>query len=93
MELAQTYQEKFKNGPYARIYASYLGNATSTRAKSKTTPEDCARIMLKAIEATRPKARYSVTSLATFAKLGKWLLTDNTADRLIRRRYGIAREG
>jgi NAD(P)-dependent dehydrogenase (short-subunit alcohol dehydrogenase family) len=92
MELAQTYQERFKSGPYARIYASYLGSATSTRAKSKTTPEDCARIMLKAIEAPRPKARYGVTSLATFAKLAKWVLTDRVADRLIRRRYGITRE-
>src|SRR6267378_1200905 len=61
MELTQTYQEQFKSGPYAGIYASYLGSASSTRAQSKTTPEDCARIMLKAIEAPRPKARYGVT--------------------------------
>ena len=93
MDLAQPYQEKFKGGPYAKIYASYLGSASSTRAQSKTTPEDCARIMLKAIEAPRPKARYGVTSLATFAKWAKWLLTDSSADRLIRRRYGIMREG
>ncbi len=92
MELAQTYEEKFKSGPYARIYASYLGSASSTRAKSKTTPEDCARIMLKAIEAPRPKARYGVTPLATFAKIAKWLLTDSAADRMFRRRYGIKRE-
>jgi NAD(P)-dependent dehydrogenase (short-subunit alcohol dehydrogenase family) len=92
MELAQTYQERFRSGPYSGIYASYLGSATSTRAKSKTTPEDCARIMLKAIEAPNPKARYGVTSLATFAKLAKWLLTDRAADRLIRGRYGIKRE-
>src|SRR6266704_1798134 len=93
MELAQTYQEKFTNGPYAKIYASYLGSASRTRAQSKTTPEDCARIMLKAMDAPRPKARYGVTSLATFAKWAKWLLTDSSADRLIRRRYGIMREG
>jgi NAD(P)-dependent dehydrogenase (short-subunit alcohol dehydrogenase family) len=92
MGLAQTYQERFKSGPYAKIYASYLGNATSTRAQSKTTPEDCARIMLKAIEAPRPKPRYGVTPLATFAKWAKWLLTDRAADRMIRRRYGITRE-
>ena len=92
MDLAQPYQEIFKTGPYAGIYASYLGNATSTRARSKTTPEDCARIMLKAIEAPRPKARYRVTALATFAKWTKWLLTDSAADRMIRRRYGITRE-
>jgi NAD(P)-dependent dehydrogenase (short-subunit alcohol dehydrogenase family) len=92
MNLAQTYQEKFKNGPYAKIYASYIGSASSTRAKSKTTPEDCARIMLEAIEAPDPKARYGVTSLATFAKWAKRLLSDRAADRMIRRRYGITRE-
>jgi NAD(P)-dependent dehydrogenase (short-subunit alcohol dehydrogenase family) len=92
MDLAETYQEKFKTGPYARIYASYLGSASSTRAKSKTTPEDCARVMLKAIEAPRPKTRYGVTPLATFAKLAKWLLSDSAADRMIRRRYGITRD-
>lgn len=93
MEMAQPYQEKFKSGPYASIYASYLGSASSTRAKSKTTPEDCARIMLKAVEAPQPKARYGVTPLATYARVIKWLLTDRAADRLIRRRYGITREG
>ena len=91
LDLAQTYQEEFKSGPYAKIYASYLGSAKSTRAQSKTTPEDCARIMLEAIEAPQPKARYGVTPLATFAKWAKWLLTDSAADRMIRRRYGIRR--
>jgi NAD(P)-dependent dehydrogenase (short-subunit alcohol dehydrogenase family) len=92
MALTQPHQEKFKNGPYARIYASYLESAAATRAQSKTTPEECARIMLEAIEAPRPKARYGVTPLATFAKWARWLLTDSAADRLIRRRYGITRE-
>jgi NAD(P)-dependent dehydrogenase (short-subunit alcohol dehydrogenase family) len=92
MELAQSYQEQFKSGPYAGIYESYLRSASSTRALSKTTPEDCARIMLKAIEAPRPKARYGVTSLATLSKLAKWLLTDSAADRMIRRRFGITLE-
>jgi NAD(P)-dependent dehydrogenase (short-subunit alcohol dehydrogenase family) len=92
MSLAEPYQEEFKRGPYARIYAAYLGSAKRTRARSKTTPDDCARIMLKAIEALRPKARYGVTPLATFAKWAKRLLTDRAADRLIRRTYGITRE-
>jgi short-subunit dehydrogenase len=92
MDLAQSYKEKIESGPYAKVYASYLGSASSTRAKSKTTPEDCARIMLKAIEAQRPKARYTVTPLATFAKWAKRLLTDGAADRLFRQRFGITRE-
>jgi NAD(P)-dependent dehydrogenase (short-subunit alcohol dehydrogenase family) len=93
LELAQSYQEEFKSGPYAKMYATYWSNATSTRAQSKTTPEDCARIMLEAIEAPRPKARYGVTPLAKFAKWAKRLLSDRAADRMIRRRYGIARVG
>jgi NAD(P)-dependent dehydrogenase (short-subunit alcohol dehydrogenase family) len=92
MSLAEAYQEKIKNGPYAKIYATYMGNASSTRAQSKTTPEDCARIMLKAIEAPHPKARYVVTPLATIAKWAKRLLSDSAADFLIRKRYGITRE-
>src|ERR1700694_23812 len=81
LELAKSYQEEFKNGPYAKIYATYWSNATSTRAQSKTTPEDCARIMLEAIEAPRPKPRYGVTPLSTFAKWAKRLLSDRAADR------------
>ena len=92
MDIAESHQERFKSGPYAKIYTSYLGNASSTRAESKTTPEDCARIMLKAIEAPKPRARYGVTPLARFARLAKWLLTDRAADRMLRRRYGITRK-
>jgi len=92
LELAQAYQEEFKSGPYAKIYATYWSSAASTRAQSKTTPEDCARIMLEAIEAPRPKARYGVTPLATVAKWAKRLLSDRTADRVMRRRFGITRE-
>src|SRR6266849_317076 len=88
LELAKCYQEEFQSGPYA----TYWSNATTTRAQSKTMPEDCARIMLEAIEAPRPKARYGVTPLATFAKWAKRLLSDRAADRMIRRRYGIARQ-
>ena len=91
MELARPYQEEIRDGPYAKIYATYWSSAKSTRAQSKTTPEDCARIMLEAIEAPRPKARYGVTPLATLVKWGKRLLSDRAADRLIRRRYGIRR--
>ena len=92
LELAQAYQEEFKSGPYAKIYATYWSSAASTRAQSKTTPEDCARIMLEAIEVRRPKARYGVTPLATVAKWAKRLLSDRTADRVIRRRFGITRK-
>jgi NAD(P)-dependent dehydrogenase (short-subunit alcohol dehydrogenase family) len=92
VEAAQPYLDKIKKGPYARVYASAWEGAKSSRAKSKTTPEDCARIILKAIEARKPRARYGVTSLATMLKWAKRLLPDSAIDAMIRRRYGITRE-
>ena len=90
-ELSRPYLEK--GGPYAPLYARFFASVNETRAKSRTTPEDCARVMLHAIETPRPKPRYGVTSLAPFLKWSKRLLTDSAMDAMLRRRYGIAREG
>ena len=92
MELAKPYEEKIKSGPYAKVYAGAWNGAKSSRAASGTTAEDCARIILRAIEAKNPKARYGVTPLATMVKWSKRLLPDSAIDRMIRRRYGIQRE-
>ena len=93
LELTKSYTEKFKTSPYAPLYARFWASAKQSRAKSKTTPEDCARVMLRAIEAPRPKARYGVTPLATVVKWCKRLLSDRAIDGILRRRFGIAREG
>jgi NAD(P)-dependent dehydrogenase (short-subunit alcohol dehydrogenase family) len=89
-ELSKPYVQK--GGPYAPLYARFFTSVNDTRAKSKTTPEDCARLMLHAIETPRPKPRYGVTSLARFVKWSKRLLTDSAMDAVMRRRYEIARE-
>jgi len=90
-ELTSAYAEKFKTSPYAKLYARFAASAKNARAKSKTTPEDCARVMLRAIEAPRPKPRYGVTPLATIVKWGKRLLSDRAVDALVCRRLGIKR--
>lgn len=90
--LAERYTDKVQRGPYAKLYASTWESANRTRAQSKTTPEDCARVIWEAVESPQPKARYPVTSLAKFAKWGKRILSDRAADRWIRRRYGITRD-
>src|ERR1700692_1781758 len=74
-DLSRPYVQK--GGPYAPLYARFFTSVHDTRAKSKTTPEDCARVMLHAIETRRPKPRYGVTSLAPFVKWSKRLLTDS----------------
>jgi len=92
LELTKPYADKIEKGPYASLYAKFLANVQVARVKSKTTPEDCARVILQAIQTPRPKPRYGVTPLATVVKWGKRLLSDKAADGLIRRRLGIVRE-
>jgi NAD(P)-dependent dehydrogenase (short-subunit alcohol dehydrogenase family) len=93
LELTKGYADRFKMSPYAPLYARFFASAEDARARSKTTPEDCARVILQAIEAPRPKARYGVTSVATVVKWCKRLLSDRAIDALLRRRFGIVRDG
>jgi NAD(P)-dependent dehydrogenase (short-subunit alcohol dehydrogenase family) len=92
MELSKPYLDKMKDGPYAPLYAQFLASVTGARTRSHTTPEDCARIVLRAIEAPNPKVRYLVTGLAVVAKWCKRLLSDRMTDAAFRRRFGIVRE-
>lgn len=89
-EFSRRYVEK--NGPYSPLYARFLANVGESRAKSESTPDDCARVMLHAIETRSPKPRYGVTRLALTVKWSRWLLTDRAFDAMLRRRYGITRE-
>lgn len=91
-ELMQPYADKITSGPYARVYSGAFNGSSSARKRSKTTAEDCARVILEAIESPRPRPRYGVTPLATLVKWSKRLLSDRASDALIRRRYGITRE-
>ena len=91
-ELSRPYLDKMNNGPYAPLYARFVESVTGARAKSKTTPEDCAGVVLRAIESANPRIRYGVTPLATVAKWCKRLLSDKSLDAIFRRRFGIVRE-
>jgi NAD(P)-dependent dehydrogenase (short-subunit alcohol dehydrogenase family) len=88
-ELAGPYDEKIRIGPYAKLYAKFLSGAKEASAKGKTTPEDCARVVLEAIENPHPRARYGVTPMATIAKWGKRLVSDRIIDNMTLRRFGI----
>ncbi len=91
-ELAQPYVEAAKTSPYAKIYSGAWEGANKGRVSSKTTPEDCARVILEAIESPHPKARYPVTPMAKWLAIGKRILPDTLLDSLIRRRFGVTRE-
>ncbi len=91
-QLAQPYAEGSKTSPYAKVYAGAWEGANKSRGESKTTPEDCARVMLQAIEAHHPKARYPVTPLAHWVAFAKRVLPDTLLDSFLRRKFGITRE-
>lgn len=90
-ELSKPYLDRMNAGPYAQLYQRFFQSAKGSRAKSKTTPEDCARVILQAMESPNPKIRYLVTQLAVVAKWSKRLLSDKAVDALFRRRFGIVR--
>jgi NAD(P)-dependent dehydrogenase (short-subunit alcohol dehydrogenase family) len=91
-ELAQPYVEAAKNSPYEKVYSGAWAGATKGRNKSKSTPDDCARVILRAIESPNPRARYGVTPLATLVKWAKRLASDRMLDEFLRRTYGVTRE-
>jgi NAD(P)-dependent dehydrogenase (short-subunit alcohol dehydrogenase family) len=91
-ELAQPYLDRAKTSPYAKIYAGALAGSDQGRGDSKTTPEDCAQVILEAIESPHPKARYPVTSAAKWISFGKRILPDTILDSLLRKRFRITRE-
>lgn len=90
-ELAQPYVDAGARGPYAKIYSAAMAGASQSRAASKTKPEDCARVILEAMEASHPKARYTVTPLAAWVSLGRRILPDTLLDSFLRRKFGIVR--
>ena len=90
-DLAAPYVAAAAAGPYAKIYAGAWAGANQGRSGSKTTPADCARVIVRTIEATNPKARYGVTPLARLVKFGKRFMSDGMMDAFLRRKYGISK--
>ena len=91
-ELARPYAERAQASPYAKIYAGASAGSEEGRRQSKSTPEDCAKVILKAIEAPHPKARYTVTSTTRLLSFGKRVLPDSMLDSIMRKRFHITRE-
>lgn len=89
--LAQPYVEAAPGGPYAKIYSGAWAGASQSRSASKTTPEDCARVILEAVETSHPRARYTVTPLAAWASFARRILPDTLLDAFLRRKFGIVR--
>jgi NAD(P)-dependent dehydrogenase (short-subunit alcohol dehydrogenase family) len=88
-ELSASYSENHKNSPYAAIYDRLLQQWLRASNNTPDTPEDCARVIQRAMEEVPPKARYPVTRTARFWTVAKRFYTDRALDRRYRRDFGL----
>ena len=86
-EVSSSYAAKVESSPYQKVYKAYGRVRAGTDVKD--TPEDCARVVLRALRDTPPKARYTVTRMARAASIGKRLLSDRRFDRQMIKRFGL----
>lgn len=93
VEVSAAYSARAKESPYARVYSGFRRQWKQTTARSKYTPEDCARVVLRAITETPPRPRYTVTRRAAVLSLAKRLLPDSVIDRRTLRAYGLLKPG
>jgi NAD(P)-dependent dehydrogenase (short-subunit alcohol dehydrogenase family) len=91
-ELSAAYFGNAAASPYAQVYFGFLKTWQERVARAKTTPDDCAKVVLEAIRAHSPRARYRVTREAKIAVALRWLLSDRQFDRLTLRTFGMDRE-
>lgn len=84
-ELSSAYAQGAERSPYAAIYQRFMSTWEKTRKASKYKPEDCAAVVVRAIEETPPRARYPVTRRAKIGILAKRLLTDRAFDRQMKK--------
>ncbi|MGC2704536.1 MAG: SDR family NAD(P)-dependent oxidoreductase, partial [Candidatus Acidiferrales bacterium] len=88
-ELSSTYAKNAEGSPYAPLYRKFFGAWEKTTTTSRYTPDDCARVIVRAIEDTPPRARYPVTRGAKLGILMRRLLPDSMVDRQSRKMFGL----
>lgn len=89
MELSASYAEAAARSPYAPIYQAFRKSFGDSMQNSRTTPEDCAAVIMRAIEAARPRARYAVTPEGKMALRMRRLLPDRILDKMLRKSMGL----
>lgn len=81
-EASSRYTANAAASPYAPVYLGFFKLWRKITTGAKSTPEDCARVILGAVRSASPRARYLVTREAKMTAAMRWLLTDRQLDRL-----------
>ncbi len=91
LKLSTAYRAAASNSPYARVYKGFVGSWKKATRQPRNTPEDCARVILRALRENPPRPRYTVTRSAQVASWAKRLLSDRALDRHLIRAFGLDR--
>jgi NAD(P)-dependent dehydrogenase (short-subunit alcohol dehydrogenase family) len=90
--LSAQYMQNIATSPYVRTYTGFVGMWRKVVSRARSTPDDCARVILYAIRAGSPRPRYLVTREAKITAAMRWLLPDRHMDQLTLRMLGMHRE-
>jgi NAD(P)-dependent dehydrogenase (short-subunit alcohol dehydrogenase family) len=90
-EASSRYTENAAASPYAEVYLGFLKLWRKIMANAKSTPEDCAQVILRAVRSPAPRARYLVTREAKITAAMRWLLSDRQLDKMTLRMLGLNR--
>lgn len=88
-ELSSAYVARAPQSPYASLYQAFRNSWTKSTKAAPDTPEDCAQVILRAIEETAPRARYLVTREAKMSAFMRRILSDSVFDNGIKKRLGL----
>jgi NAD(P)-dependent dehydrogenase (short-subunit alcohol dehydrogenase family) len=87
--LSAAYVKGAETSPYKAIYMGFRSNWKHATEASRDTPEDCARVILRAVEEKSPRARYLVTREAKVSALMKRFLPDGVFDNGVKKRLRL----
>ncbi len=79
-KLASEYWTAAEQSPYVKLYKNYARAYRGSTGSVKYTPEDCARVVLRALRAERPRARYTVTRQASVLSVVDRVVPDSVMD-------------
>ncbi|MGH9592433.1 MAG: SDR family NAD(P)-dependent oxidoreductase, partial [Bryobacteraceae bacterium] len=90
-DLSVAYRACEESGPYSRVYKGFRKMWSGVTRRPAATAEECAEIVLGALQSPKPRARYAVPDR------GKWMLrmsaffSDAMVDRRVARMFGLDR--
>lgn len=91
LALSARYAENSRQSPYATLYHAFRQSWKGRLShKPRYSPDDCARVVLRALRDSPPKPRYTVTLNAIIGNLMRRFLPDRALDRSVLRHYGIS---